>query len=113
MNEKEKFGCKKNNLRISFSKDFKRKALIELAKGKSSQEIITQATFDILEINTIDKKYYSKLMHKWRKDLYANNALISFLSVKPTNENLNIEINNIGFDDEIDDIEKEFIQKSD
>ena len=54
MNEQEKFGCRKNTQRISFTKDFKRKALIELSKGRKPEEILTEATSAVLEINTTD-----------------------------------------------------------
>ena len=112
MNKKEQFGCKKNSQRISFSKDFKRKVLIELSKGKKAKEIITQAVSNILEIDTNDKKYYSKLIYKWKQELYNNNSLLAFTSINPTIDNLNYEINNIGLDEETDDIEEEFVQKN-
>ena len=108
MNKKEEFGCQKNNQRMSFTKEFKRKALVEFSKGKKAQEVLLDATNDILKIDTTDKKYYAKIMHKWRKELYLNNSMLAFTSIKPSDENLDIEINNIGTDFEEDDIEEEF-----
>jgi len=111
MNTKDKFGCQNNNQRTSFTKEFKRKILIEFSKGRSARDIFEEATLNILKINTNDKKYCAKLIHKWKKELYINNKILAFTSIKPTDENLDYEINNIVFDFEKDDIEEEYATK--
>lgn len=79
-----------------FSKQFKRIALIEYSKGKSAREV-----FKILghEILSDDKKYASKLIHKWKMEFYDKLCLPE-LSIRKLDKNLLMyEIENI-----IDDI---------
>lgn len=91
----KKQDVKLNNQRTSFSKKIKRKMLIELAKGKKPKEILLENAFDSLNNVTQDEKYSSKLLHKWRKELYFNKTLLHFLSNQIDNKVLNYEIENI------------------
>lgn len=91
----EKQDVKLNNQRVSFSKKIKRKILLELAKGKRPQDILLEYAFVSLSNITQDKKYSSKLLHKWRKELYSNKTLIHFLNNQVDNNVLNYEIENI------------------
>ncbi|MBQ8848610.1 MAG: hypothetical protein IJ003_06665 [Candidatus Gastranaerophilales bacterium] len=103
---KKIFSCKKNKERISFTKEFKRRALIELSKGKTPEDILNNATH--FDIKTSDKKYYSKLMHKWRCELYKNSKFIAFNSITPSIEDIKKEIEDIGEDEEFDEINEMF-----
>ena len=107
MNNKEYLGCRKNNQRLSFTKDFKRIVLIELSIGKKPEEVINKLLEGNLMIQSADKKYYAKLIHKWKKEVYANRKMLAFTSINPTNKNIDIEIANIGDEDEIGNIAEE------
>ena len=109
---KQEFGFKKNSERMSFTKAFKRFVLIELSKGIKPELILNNSFKDkTFKIDTQDKKYYSKLMYKWRNELYSNLSMLSFNSVYPSDSILDVELNNIGCDDEFDDIEIEFQER--
>ncbi len=68
---------KERKQRVGYSKQFKRIALIEYSKGKSPNEI-----FEYLSVKLVskDKKYASKLIHKWRNEFYKNLSLYTFSS---------------------------------
>ena len=85
----------KEKTRIYFTKSFKRWALIEFANGKKASEI--------LKNKSNDKKYASKLIHKWKKELYQNPNLIALLYENTDFEHFQKEINIIGEDNENDD----------
>lgn len=51
--------------RISYSAKDKRKALIEISENKNANEIIKSHN------KITDKKYSSKLFHKWKKEYYS------------------------------------------
>ena len=85
---------KKN--RVAFLKPFKRTTLLKFAKGEKAD--------DILPFNSNDRKYSSKLIHKWKKELYANLKMTSTIFENLEPENYQIEINEIGEDNEYDDV---------
>lgn len=97
MNKKE---VKLNNQRVSFSRKIKRKILLEVAKGKSPQEALLMYAFDSIEEISKDKKYASKLLHKWRKEMYENKEILNFLNHQFSFEMLDCEIDNMGSDEE-------------
>ena len=107
-NLKKELGCQKNNQRISFTKEFKRRVLLEVSKGRKPEEIFDEVVAKNFCIETNDKKYYAKLMHKWRKEIYTNHNLLSFSFIEPTNKNLELEIDNLSYIQEIDEVETEF-----
>ena len=79
--------------RIHFSKSFKRKALLDFSQGIRASEILKK------ESN--DKKYASKLIHKWRKELYQNineRKLPSFSSVGKEDVNIGAMLGTSTFD---------------
>ena len=84
-----------NNQRVSFSKKLKRKMLLEFAKGKNPKEFLLEAVFESLADITKDKKYSSKLLHKWKKELYLNKNILSILSCQVDNQMIDYEIENI------------------
>ena len=84
-----------NNQRVSFSKKIKRKMLLEFAKGKNPKDFLLEFAFSSLINITKDKKYSSKLLHKWKKELYLNKNILSILSHKIDNQMIDYEIENI------------------
>lgn len=78
--------------RVHFSKYFKRRALLEFARVKKPNEALRACGFDIDEELLIDKKYAAKLLHKWRKELYQNCEILSFMNCEMTDEALKREI---------------------
>ena len=98
---------KDKNQRKKFSNKFKRKIILEYIKGKNPAEIFFENGVDL----TGDKKYASKLINKWKKEVYKN---INILSLNFDNIDLSYaenEINSIGSDDEIDTITDEILTK--
>ena len=81
--------------RIFFSKSFKRKALLEFARGIKAS--------DILNKKSKDKKYASKLIHKWRKELYLNPNILALIYENVDFSYAKQEIDLIGDDNEEDD----------
>jgi len=79
-----------------FSKSYKRKALLEFSKGKRAS--------DIIENESEDKKYASKLIHKWRRELYINRNLITLAPENIEVDYCPAEIDEIGTDNEKDDV---------
>ena len=82
--------------RVAFSKAFKRAVLLKFADGEKAN--------DILPFNSNDLKYSSKLIHKWKKELYADLKMTStiFENIQP--ENYQKEIDEIGENEEIDEV---------
>lgn len=54
-----------NPKRIYQSALQKRKALLEISKGKNPKEVIINQT------NSSDKKYASKMLYKWKKEMFS------------------------------------------
>jgi len=78
--------------RVHFSKYFKRRALLEFSRVKKPNEALKACGFDIDEELLLDKKYAAKLLHKWRKELYQNCEMLSFMNCEMTDEALKREI---------------------
>ncbi len=55
----------KDTKRIHQSALQKRKALLEISKGKNVKEVIINQT------NSKDKKYASKMLYKWKKEMFS------------------------------------------
>ncbi len=77
--------------RVAYTKQFKRIALIEYSKGKKPNEIFKSLG---VELVSNDKKYASKLLHKWKVEFYKNLSLYS-MSDGFDNKLLIYELNNI------------------
>jgi len=106
-----------NKERIAFSKRIKRKVLLEIAKGKKPQEALLKYLPVAIEEITKDSKYASKLIYKWKKEVYANREMLFLLNHDLDNEMLNEEIETMGKDDEqmdfiidFEEIKKEFLK---
>lgn len=84
---------KRKSKRITFPQNIKKLALLEHSKGKRPDEIF----LNILNIDTKtiskDKKYASKLLHKWKKEfikkedtidniIYPNNIIKEIKNIK-------------------------------
>ena len=81
--------------RIHFSESFKRKALLDFSQGIKASEILKK------ESN--DKKYASKLIHKWRKELYQNPNMLALIYSNIDFSDCFDELKMLGEDDEYDD----------
>jgi hypothetical protein len=69
--------------------------LLEFAKGKNPKDFLLESAFSSLKDITNDKKYSSKLLHKWKKELYLNKNILSILSHHIDNQMIDYEIENI------------------
>ena len=65
-----------NKKRIYYSKDLKRRALIQYANGEKLDTFLRSNNIDIDSLIKRDKKYISKLLYKWRNELYKNNEIL-------------------------------------
>ena len=88
--------------RIYYSKDFKYQTLLEVAKGRNFEEILRSYGYDIDSAIKKDKKYCSKLLYKWRKELYGNNKNVSNTNSEATQSMLNSIIQILNDDDKND-----------
>ena len=88
--------------RVRFSRKIKRKVLLEVAKGKRAQDVFLECIVSSLNEITSDKKYVSKLLYKWRKELYENKEFLCLLNHEIDNKMLMDEIKSIGDDAEED-----------
>lgn len=86
--------------RIHFSKYFKRRALLAFSKLKKPNEALRACGINLEEFNITDKKYAAKLLHKWRKEMYANFEMLNILNYDLTDEVLKREIESIKVDPE-------------
>ena len=98
----KKKDIKLDGQRVRFSKKIKREILLEITKGESAQNALLKHAFTSLEEISKDKKYASKLLHKWKQELYENKEIINLLNHNIDNKIIETEINNIG-DDKKDD----------
>lgn len=89
--------------RVHFSRYFKRRVLLEYARLKKPNEALRACGFDIDSALLIDKKYASKLIHKWRKELYQNHHMRSFMNCEMTDEALKREIEFLKSEDDSTD----------
>ncbi len=78
--------------RIFYPKEFKKYALKETIKGRKFEEILRSSGFDIDDLLTKDKKYCSKLYHKWKKEFYKKNELLYFINDKITSQAIEEEL---------------------
>ena len=83
--------------RIHFSKQFKRAVLLEYSRLKKPNSAFEACGFDISKFNLNDKKYSSKLLYKWRNELYNNRHMLGFM---------NTQMDDIELKNEIDKLEK-------
>ena len=108
MNKKD---VKMNEQRIRFSKKVKREILLEIAKGTSAQEAFLKYAFASLDEITKDKKYASKLLFKWKQELYENKEMLNLLNHNIDFETINAEIKDIGNDKEDNFILEEALEE--
>ena len=101
MTEKD---IKLDGQRVRFSRKIKRKILLEIAKGRKPQEVFLEFAFDSFDEITKDKKYASKLLYKWRQELYQNKEILNLLNHDVDNKMIEDEIRNIGEDEEKDNV---------
>ena len=94
--------------RKHFSKQFKRKVLLEYAKGRKPADILSGFGVNL----TKDKKYAPKLIHKWKNELYKNIGILSLNYANLDEDYSCCEINTMGNDDEADDILYELLTKN-
>ena len=92
----------------TFSRQFKRKFLLEYSKGKKPNDIFEEFGINL----TSDKKYASKMLHKWKNELYKNPLMLISEYVNLDLSYVNEEITAIGNDFENDDIIKELFTKN-
>ena len=78
--------------------------MLEYSKGKSSDEILNEI---IAYSNTQDKKYASKIIHKWRKEMYSNREILYLINHGDI-ESLEYDISSMEQESDEDDIMKEF-----
>ncbi len=83
-----------------YPKELKRRAFIEISKGKNLKDFLIQEGFDIEKQLKKNKKYCSKLTHKWKKEFFKHKEMLTLNSYKLTMEFLKEEINIIGTDAE-------------
>lgn len=102
MSEKNK-DVKLNEKRTTFSKGLKRKILIEITKGVKPEDALLKYAFDSLGDITKDKKYASKLIHKWRKEIYEHKEFLYLINHELDDEALDYEIENLSNEDDDDD----------
>lgn len=100
-----------NEQRISFSKKIKRQILLDVARGYDENETFLRHTQVLLSEITSDKKYVSKILHKWRKELYADREYLKINSYGVDKIMLQDEIKNMGKDEEFDEVQEVAIRK--
>ena len=93
---------KTDGQRVRFSKRIKREILLEIARGTNAQEAFLKHAFTSLEEITKDKKYASKLLYKWKQELYENKEILNLLNHNVDLNTIENEIKNIGNDEEYD-----------
>jgi len=80
------------NKRIRYSKEFKRKALLNIMQGEDALEVLKSSGFDLAQVLKNDKKYVSKIIHKWKKEIYQNKENMYLVNSEITNNILKEEI---------------------
>ena len=93
---------KPNNKRATFSKRIKREILLEIADGKTPDEVLLKYAPEVIKNNTQDRKYAAKMIHKWKKEMYGNKEMLHILNHKVDKEMLEKEIKSIIVDDDED-----------
>ena len=103
---------KKNAERIKYSKNFKRKVLLAISKGMSNQEAFLSEVENLNFIESNDKKYIFKLVHKWKNEAYKNKDMLLFDIKTANNLEIDEEIKSLGSDFEDDNIENKLLLKN-
>jgi len=85
-----------------YSKIFKQQALFEVANGEKLELVLRKNGYDIDDALKKDKKYCSKLLYKWRKELQESKITKNLNTLEDTACIINQEINNL--DDDKKDI---------
>ena len=102
--------------RIYYSKDFKLQALLETENGTRLEDVLFKYGFNINEALKRDKKYCSKLLYKWRKELTKDGKFLNLYADKIYKSVIEYEIQNLNTTDEkdiiISDIKKKILQGS-
>lgn len=78
--------------RIHLSAAQKRKALIEIARGKNPKEVLVNKT------NSQDKKYSSKILHKWKKEAFSKKPDMQLMDIGSVLPDIDIEYELTAFD---------------
>ena len=91
-----------NKERVSFSRSIKRKILLEIANGKNPNKVLMELANIPKEKFNNDKKYATKLIHKWRKEMYENKEILNILNHDLNQKIIEDEIVAIGDDKEED-----------
>ena len=84
--------------RKHYTKQEKMEALFKYSLGEKPHNVLIDIGFDVNNKNIIDKKYFTKIIHKWKQELYLN---------KDFTTTLNANFNNGFF------FEEEFFQEED
>ena len=82
----------KEKKRLYFSHDFKRDALVLYAGGLSAKDVFLKLGINISSLEKNDKKYASKLINKWKNEVYSNKEILYLLSCNLENKRLISEI---------------------
>lgn len=85
---------KNNRKRIRQTPSKKRMALLEISKGAGPNEIIINQT------GSLDKKYSSKMLHKWKKESYLKRLDLDSFSLEVIQTDIDVanEINAFEYD---------------
>ena len=88
--------------RIRYSKAFKRAALVEISAGESPYNVFETFGANVKKLCANDKKYLSKLLYKWNKEVYKSNEKMYLLNYELTDDAILREINYLTYIDETD-----------
>ncbi len=97
--------------RTIFSKELKRKILVEIICGKKPKDAFFDNVKGYDESLKKDDKYISRLINGWKNEVYNNRDLLRMNFYNVTNEMLQDEINNMGYEEELDNIHKRLLDK--
>ena len=100
------------NSRIRYSKEFKRRALVEISAGLNPYDVFKSLGVDVEKLCKNDKKYLSKLLYKWNKEIYKDNEKMYFLNCELTDSELLSEIEYLKQDDDKDYIISDFRKRT-
>ena len=89
--------------RIRYTKEFRRSAVLSVMQGKKSLEVLLSCGFDLSEVLKNDKKYASKLIHKWKKEFFKNQKSLCSLNIQDK-DSIQNEISNLADNNEEDTI---------
>lgn len=75
-----------------YSKILRRRAFIEISKGKKLYDFLIEEGYNIDDLIKKDKKYALKLAHKWKKEFFEQRELIYVNSYRLTDKILKEEL---------------------